>query len=201
MRIATTPAFNQYLMDNSTVFPYNKLMATRNSCYCKWIMLQGQGNRGIIEFFPVLANSVPNGQLLELLSTETAKPLPPELSDIMDIMHWWGKNKNIDWYEVVTFMIAEALDMDEDYDRKELFRAFISVQVRHEIHEYFAIDSIAADLLWTNWLSWFNATYQIAPQSFRGMALYSFDYVKWAIAQVNYHVFSPVAQTVTSASA
>jgi hypothetical protein len=47
---------------------------------------------------------------------------------------------------------------------------------------------MAAKLLWLNWISWFNGTFQFGPKSFYGMASYSFDYIKWAIAQVNSHV-------------
>jgi hypothetical protein len=189
MRIPITPSFSEFLRNNSTVFPYSNLIVTRNSCYCKWIILQGL-DRGSREFFPVLANSIPNGLLLELLSNEVALPLTPELSKIMDTMYWWGRNRDIYWFEAVVTMLADAVDADEEYDRKELFRAFISVQVRAEIHKYFPIDSVVAELLWLNWISWFNATYQMAPQSFGAMSMYSFDYVSWTIAQVNYHVTS-----------
>jgi hypothetical protein len=190
MRITTTVAFNKYLMDNSTIFPYNKLRATRNSFYCKWILLQGE-DRGSTEFFPVLATSIPNELLLKLISSESAKPLTPELSGIMDTMYWWGKNKSLVWYEDVIDIVAEAVDMDTEYDRKELFRAMISGQVRDEIHKYFPINSVGAELLWLNWISWFNVTYSIAPQSFMAMSRYSFEYVSWSIAQVNYHAFAP----------
>jgi hypothetical protein len=195
MRIATTAAFNKYLLDNSSIFPYSKLQATRQSFYCKWILLQGE-DMGSKEYFPVLANALPNGLLLELLLSERAMPLTPELSTVMDAMYWWGKNKSLVWYEDVIDIVAEAVDMDTDYDRKELFRAMISGQVRDEIHKYFPVASMASELLWLNWISWFNATYHIAPQSFMAMSRYSFDYVNWSIGQVNYHAFAPVAPVI-----
>jgi hypothetical protein len=188
MRVSITPAFSQYLVDNSTVFPYSNLRPTRSCCYCKWVMLQGRLDRGSEEYFPVLANSLPNGVLMELLLSERGVPLPPELSDIMDSMYWWGKHKNVEWYDEVIYLLGLALDNDVEEDRKELVRAMISVQVRAEIHGYFAVNSVAAELLWINWVFWFNATYQMAPKSFHGLALYSFEYVNWSIVQVrNYH--------------
>jgi hypothetical protein len=154
-------------------------------------MLQGL-DRGSQEFFPVLANSLPNGVLMELLVSERGMPLPPELTDIMDSMYWWGKNKSVQWYDEVIYLLGLALDNDIEDDRKELVRAMISVQVRTEIHVYFAIDSMAAHLLWTNWIFWFNATNEIGPKSFHRMTLYSIEYVHWSIAQVNYHAVAQV---------
>lgn len=192
MRVAITPAFSKFLMDNNTIYPYNKLKPTRNSFYCKWVMLQGP-DRGLTEYFPVLANSIPNRVLCELISSGRAKPFSPELSDIMDAMYWWGKTKNLDWYEDVVRVVMLDEALDSEYDRKELFRALISGQVKVEIHEYFGVNSVAAELLWLNWISWYNSSYQFAPKSFLAMALYCFDYIRWAIAQVNYHAHAPVA--------
>jgi hypothetical protein len=196
MRVATTPAFSEFLMVNADVYPYSKLRPTRRSFYCKWVMLQGP-ERGITEYFPVLANSIPNEVLCELISSGRAKPFTPELTGVMDAMYWWGKNKNNDWYDDVVFMLDEALDAE--YDKKELFRALISGQVKVEIHAYFGVNSLAAELLWLNWISWYNGAYPFAAkQSFLTMSLYCFDYIKWAIAQVNYYVHAPVAPVNSS---
>jgi hypothetical protein len=186
MRVSTTHAFSQYLMDNNTVYPYSKLRPTRNSFYCKWVMLQGH-DRGSMEYFPVLANSRPNGLLLELISSERGVPLPPELSDIMDSMYWWGKNVSVRWYDEVIYILGLELDNDVEGNRMELVRAIISVQVRAEIYVYFEVDSMAAELLWINWVFWFNATYKDGPKSLCGMTMYSIEYIHWTIAQINYH--------------
>jgi hypothetical protein len=198
MRVAITPAFNKFLMDNGTVYPFNKLRPTRNSFYCKWIMLQGP-DRGITEYFPVLSNTIPSEVLCELISSGRGKPLTPDLTDVMDAMYWWGKNRNLEWYEEVIVMVDDALDAD--YDRKELFRALISVQVKVEIHEYFGANSLTGELLWLDWISWYNGAYQYGPKLFLAMSLYCFDYVKWAIGQVNYHAHAPVQQIESVSSA
>ena len=186
MRVSVTAAFSQYLMDNSTVYPYIKLRPTRSSFFCKWVMLEGD-DRGAKEYFPVLANSLPNAVLLELISSERGVPLPPELSEIMDTMYWWGKKMSVQWYDDVVYMLGMALDNDIEEDRKVLVRAMISVQVKAEIHVYFAVDSIVVELLWIDWVFWFNATYKDGPKSFHGMILYSVDYVRWCIASVNHN--------------
>jgi hypothetical protein len=189
MRVSITPAFSKFLLDNSEVYPYSELKPTRNSFFCKWVMLQGLV-RGSTEYFPVLTNSLPNAVILDLLSSGKAKPFTPELTDVMDSMYWWGKNKNIDWYEDVIMMLDGSLDAE--YDKKELFRALISSQVKVEIHGYFGVNSMATELLWLNWISWYNRSYQFAPkESFLAMSLYCFEYVKWSIAQVNYSANAP----------
>jgi hypothetical protein len=185
MRVTTiTPAFSEWLLANSNVYPYSNLKATRNSFYCKWVMVKGE-QMDLDVYFPVLANSLPNGLLLDLISSCNGRPFPPELCDIMDCMYWWGKTISYEWYEDSIEFLGEALWKDEQ-EYKELVRTLISMQVRALIYEYFHGASMAAELLHFNWLVWFNATYRIAPKSFHGMAKYSFEYVNWSIAQVNH---------------
>jgi hypothetical protein len=186
MRVTITPAFSQWLLANSNVYPYSKLKPTRNSFYCKWVMVRGQLHIGLEQYFPVPANSLPNGVLLELISSGNGKPFPPELCDIMDSMYWWGKTKSYEWYEDSIDVLGEALWTDVEGDQKELVRAMISIEIRAVIYKYFDVGSFIGELLWFNWIRWFNATYSIAPKSFHGMAKYSFEYVNWSIAQVNY---------------
>jgi hypothetical protein len=193
MRVTITPKFSNFLMANAAVYPYSRLKSTRNSMFCKWIMVKGL-DRGSTEYFPVLANSLSNIALLELISSGKAKPFPPELSEIMDSMYWWGKTKNYEWYDDTIFYMGEEC-LELEYDRKELVRSLISFQVKVEIHEHFGVNSMAAELLWLDWISWFNATYQMAPKSFIGMARYSFEYVKWSITQVTMEIEPALVQS------
>jgi hypothetical protein len=104
----------------------------------------GQGTgQGSTEYFPVLANSLPNGVLEELILSARGKPFTPELSEIMDSLYWWAKTKNLQWYEECIVVIDGALSVEDD--RMEMLQAIISVQVRGEV--YFGIKSMAAELL------------------------------------------------------
>jgi hypothetical protein len=49
--------------------------------------------------------------------------------------------------------------------------------------------------VWIDWVFWFNRTYKDGPKMFHELALYSFEYVHWSNAQVNYHANAPVMQT------
>jgi hypothetical protein len=74
-------------------------------------------------------------------------------------------------------VINGALSAEDD--RMEMLQAMISVQVRGEI--YFAVNStLAAELLWIDWVFWFNRTYKDGPKKFHELALYSFEYVHWS---------------------
>jgi hypothetical protein len=57
-------------------------------------MVKGQ-DRGSTEYFPVLANSLPNGVVEELILSSRGKPFTPELSEIMDSLYWWAKTKDL----------------------------------------------------------------------------------------------------------
>jgi hypothetical protein len=92
MRVPSNAALNEFLMTNSNVYPYNNLKPTRNSFFCKWVLLKGR-DKGVTVNFPVLANGIPNAVLLDLICSGEGKPLPPELSQIMDDMYWWGKTR------------------------------------------------------------------------------------------------------------
>jgi hypothetical protein len=192
MRVTTTPAFSHWLWHNSALYPYSNLKVTRNSFFCKWVMLKGQ-HMDIEEYFPVPANSVPNGLLLAMISSGSAKPIPPELSDIMDDLYSWGMGRNIEWYRDCIDVLGDALWIDREEEYKVFVRYLIGMEVKAIILQYFHGSTMASHLLYSNWLDWFNVTYSNGPKSFHGMAKYSFEYVNWSIAQVNYHAFSPVA--------
>jgi hypothetical protein len=194
MRVASTLAFSQWLIANSVVYPYSKLQVTRSSFYCKWLMVKGQ-LLGLDDYFPIPANSLSNGVLLQMISSGSGKPFPPELTEIMDSMYWWGKSISYEWYQECIEVLGEALWSDED-DQQVLVRTLISIEVRALIATYFHPDSMSNQLLWSSWLVWFNTTYLIAPKSFHGMANYSFEYVNWSIAQLNYHAAAPVVENL-----
>jgi hypothetical protein len=148
--------------------------------------LKGQ-HLDIQEYFPVPANSVPNGLLLAMISSGSAKPIPPELSDIMDDLYSWAMGRSIEWYRDCIDVLGDALGIDREEEYKVLVRYLIGMEVR-AIHG----TSMASELwlwLYLNWLDWFNVTYSNGPKSFHGMAKYSFEYVNWSIVQVNYHAF------------
>ena len=146
---------------------------------------------GIEEYFPVPANSVPNGLLLAMISSGSAKPIPPELSDIMDDLYSWVMGRSIEWYRDCIDVLGDALWIDREEEYKVFVRYLIGMEVKAIIFQYFHGTSMASHLLYSNWLDWFNLTYSNGPKSFHGMAKYSFEYVNWSIAQVNYHAFAP----------
>jgi hypothetical protein len=196
MRVASTLAFNQFLMANGQSYPYSRLQVTRNSFFCKWIMVTGHGITGVTEYFPVLANSFPNRVLLEMIISGRAKPFPPELSQMMDHMFWWGKKEDLEWYEMVVEMMDDALDTEEEIERSKLVSILIEPKVIREIHAHgIAVDSVTEHLLLLDWYTWYVRTYEkekCVHSPFRSIAVNSIHYIKWAIAQFNYHANAPI---------
>jgi hypothetical protein len=195
MRVPTTAAFSQFLLDNGHSYPFSRLQVTRSSFFCKWVMQKGHSNLGFTYYFPTMANSLPVS-LLQAISIDGVKPLPPDFSSVMDDMFWWGKSKSFQWYKQVVDMIGLCL-----YDRGEVgirnvVRELIGLQVKAILLQYFDFDSLAFDLLFDMYWDWFFFTYSEQyfhnHYSFRGIAEASFDYIEACIAQVNYHVNAPV---------
>jgi hypothetical protein len=178
MRVPTTDAFNSFLLANGLTYPYSQLKPTRNSFFCKWIMTKGHDN--VTEYFPVLANSFSHQVLLEMITTGMAKPFPPELSEIMDHMHWWGKHKSIDWFDSVVQLSDAVLNKEEDIRRSELVRVMIIPQVLAEIRAHFSFDSVAEHLLLLEWTKFFDITYN-NNMSFRTIASLSIESVQYSI--------------------
>ena len=151
-------------------------------------------------YFPTMATSL-RRTLLDAIVLDEAKPLPPDASLIMDDMFWWGKTFCFEWYEQVVDSLGVCLYGAEEFGTRGLVRELIGFQVKAILLEYFTFDSMVFDLLFDKYWQWFFYTYSEQDfdgnkYSFRVMAEASFAYVKWAIAQVNYHAHTPVIVAV-----
>jgi hypothetical protein len=157
-------------------------------------MLKGTSQLGLVYYFPVMANSIPNKELLELISTEHAKPFPPELSHVMDNMYWWGHSHSHLWYEQVVDGMGVLLDNNDhheiDEQQREIVRNFISYRVKQMILEHLDFMSVPFAVAFDQWSYNFNCTYRKGDfavggrYTFREMAEYSFEYVEWLIGEV-----------------
>jgi hypothetical protein len=195
MRVPTTEVFNKFLLDNSQYYPFNYLYPTRSSFFCRWVMLRGRSPIGLTYYFPVFANSIPNRQLLEMISTGDAKPFPPQLSHVMDNMFWWGKTRSHHWYEQVIDSMGFLLENHNgniEVQQREVVRYLIAFEVKAMILEHFNMMTAAYEVTFDQWFVNFNEAYKKGDfdgnkYTFRQMAEYSFDYVEWLIdeAEVN----------------
>jgi hypothetical protein len=193
MRVPTSAAFNQFLLENSH-YPFNRLKATRNSFFCKWIMLKGTSHLGLVYYFPVMANSIRNVELLVLISSEHAKPFPPELSHVMDNMYWWGHSRSHLWFEQVIDAMGVLLDNvnnnEFDEQQREIVREFIAYEVKQIILGHFDLMSVPFDIVFDQWWYHFNCAYRKGDfvvggrYTFRQIAESSFEYVEWLIGEV-----------------
>jgi hypothetical protein len=72
----------------------------------------------------------------------------------------------LDWNEDSIMILDEALD---SY-RKEQVRAVIFDPVKLEIHDFFGVISVGAELLWLSWIEWYNGTYKFTTESLLAMS-------------------------------
>ncbi|MGL5936283.1 MAG: hypothetical protein ACRCZI_11760 [Cetobacterium sp.] len=161
--------------------------------------MKGHQSTGVTEYFPVLGNSFSNGVLLEMIITGRAKPLPPDLCEIMDHSHCWGRAYDAEWYNEVVELLYQSLNNGQEIERTELVSILISPLVLKEIHANHAVDSVMEHLLVLDWMKWYLQTYNKRDRtSFRTIAVASVTRIKWSIAQVN---SIPVIVVVASNSA
>jgi hypothetical protein len=191
MRVPTTPAFSKFLLDNSH-YPYNSLYVTRNSFFCKWVMLKGQSHTGIV-YFPTLANSYSVGVLREMIRSGEAMPLPLELSQIMDSMRYWRLEEDIHWHNNVVYILSRTLDLGLRHNNRDFVRNLISLQITKLIMPYYDIGTLGFELLYFEWKNWFNARYRIEDFAdefcFRWVSIASFAAMEEMISEV---VFGPM---------
>jgi hypothetical protein len=191
MRVLTTEAFNKFLLANSQQYPYNSLHATRASFFCKWVMPKGRSAvTGLTEYFPTLANSYSNGVLLEMIRNGEAKPLPLELSQIMDSMRWWGRRTSFEWHGHVVYVLSQALDNGlGGHNTRDFVRKLISLHISEMIQVWFDVHSLAYNLVFMEWINWFNNTYSIGSLDgqfcFRWVAIKSFDRMEAILDELN----------------
>jgi hypothetical protein len=160
-------------------------------------MLKGRSSvTGLTEYFPTLANTHSSEELVEMISGGRAKPLPLELSHVMDSMWYWGVRHSFQWYQEVVCIISEALDNNGEgvEDKRNFVRRLLSLQIKEYIELWFAQHSVGFDLVFIAWINWFNSTYSIGAFDndfcFRWVAIKSFDTVKSILDEIHFPVRS-----------
>jgi hypothetical protein len=150
------------LLEKGQSYPYSRLQATRNSFWCKWVMLQGHSNAtGLVQYFPTLANSFSHGVLLDMIGSGEAKPMPLALGCIMDGMHRWGIEKDIQWYHHVVFILSRSMDLGVEHITRDFVRNLLSLRITKLIEPFYDLFTLGFDMLYNEWIDWFNGNYKI----------------------------------------
>ena len=196
MRIVASAQFKEWLVQH-TAYPYSHLKMTRQSFKCKWVILRAPLKSAAeipamsTQCFSVLASCY-SPRILEMMIMEkVAVPLPREMAFVMDAMHAWGQSKHYNWYCGVMDLIASWLDLEMEVPQKTVMRACIGLEVKSLISTYFPYNIGTGNQIYSKWYKFFETDYKTAPEDFQALAISSFDYVNWAIAQVNYHAVQP----------
>ena len=202
MRIVASAQFKEWLSSKRD-YPYSHLTMTRSSFYCKWVMLRAnymrmEGVRDVgTECNIVLANSFSVSTLEQLIMTKEARPLPLEMSRIMDDMYVWGRNRSYNWYSGVMDLMHAWLYRAMDVPNKLMVRSCLALEIKSLIYTNFAVYSNVAITLYNNWHTWFDNDYKSAPEDFHALAISSIDYISTAIEIAIIHSVQPA--TVNSA--
>ena len=157
MRVPITAAFDSWLMQQQPWYPYGSLQGTRQSIFCKWIMVRG---RSVFhENFAVLANCFSNEVLLEMIRTKQAMPLPPlGLSQVMDGMLYW-RNIDYDWHQFVVDRVFQFVHAGAEQETMDVVRILINMRIQVMIEEYFG-HTLIYDIVYADWVQWFDGTYK-----------------------------------------
>jgi hypothetical protein len=154
------------------------------------------------EHFPVLANSMPNTALLMMIRSGHAKPLPLEYSQVIDGVINWGDDINHQWRRWVVERLAEWIEGPAWKYNRDMVRSLISMRVQKMIEDIFG-DSMTGDMLFVDWINWFDTTYNIehfdGEFAFKDVATSSFDHVNGSIVAMNNSMNRVHADRVNSA--
>ncbi|CAB9515204.1 expressed unknown protein [Seminavis robusta] len=130
MRISATPSFSNWLLSVKR-YPFNELRATRHGFTCKYVICDINSNE---KYSCVPTKNFDHVSILEdLIMQGECKPLPPDMTNIMDYMFYWGLQKSPRWYHKVLSTLSGMLVGPEPCERKDMFMECIYWLVREMI--------------------------------------------------------------------
>ena len=185
MRITTTPSFSKWLLSVSSAYPFNELKATRHGFTCKYVILKEEENLSCWR-----ADSFDGPILEEMIMKGRWKPLPPDMTSVMDFM--FGNNGAIrkrlpQWYNAVLATLYAMLEGPEPCGRKEIFTECIYYLVEELISKrYNLYSSSEGEMLMDAWLGYFNHWYDHDNSiSFLASSLTSEEFVEDCIEDLD----------------
>ena len=184
MRITTTPSFSKWLLSVSSAYPFNELKATRHGFICKYVILKEEN------LSCWRADSFDGPILEEMIMKGRCKPLPPDMTSIMDFMlgNKGAIGKRLpQWYNAVLATLYAMLELPEPCGRKEIFTECIYYLVEELISKrYNLYSSSEGEMLMDAWLGYFNHWYDYDNSiSFLASSLTSEEFVEDCIEDLD----------------
>ena len=184
-------------LDGNLIYPYNELVKTRDTMYCKWVIMQSERanpNLGAVEtvYHKVLCKAFTPDTVQKLMITKHALPLPPDLSYCMDEMDAWGADMDKPWYCDVVGMLAFTVEDGIPVNRKGIVLDSIDIKMRMMVYTYFAPPSNTAHMLMEDWIDWFYVKWDTDTQSFKQLYIDSCNYMNTMLATMQNLMAQPV---------
>lgn len=108
-------AFDKFMADEGSSYPYNEIRVTRRGFHCKWILLASHGS-----LFPLRASTLSVDTVTHIIVSKQGMPLTPPMCDVADVAEWWpGCNPN--WKRDVHRTFAYFLQKRERVSKRQLF--------------------------------------------------------------------------------
>ncbi|CAB9511322.1 expressed unknown protein [Seminavis robusta] len=154
MRIATSPSFSKWLLSVNS-YPLNELRATRHGITCKYVIFEGQyadARFANNQFHCARPMEFAWHIVEKMISQGGCKPLPPDMTGIMDYMYELGLQKSPKWYSTVLSTLYEMLEETQPCERKDIFIECIYGLVREMIMDSsYDFDSNEGQILMDAW--------------------------------------------------
>ena len=143
MRISTSPGFSMWLLRVNHRFPFDQLRVTRNGFSCKYVILEDHNK----DLSCVRADTLQVPFLEALISQAACRPLPPDMTGIIDHMVDRGRSSSPSWYRAVVSMLWEMLDGTHPCEREDIFMECIYWLVKERITESYDMGSFEGQML------------------------------------------------------
>eukprot|EP00797_Seminavis_robusta_P006831 Sro145_g067411.4 (203) ;mRNA; f:105164-105772 len=185
MRIATSPRFSKWLI-SVNAYPFNELRATRHGFTCKHVVIWERNFTNRHDYTCVLAKTIDVSILEDLIMQGGCKPLPPDMTGIMDFMFEQGLQKSPPWYNHVVSTLSEMLEGSERCERKNIFIECIYWLVKEMITKSYDFNSNEGQIVMDAWHGYCSHWYDYNNQiSFQILTLMSETFVDDCIEDIH----------------
>lgn len=184
--------FSAFPKANGAKCPHNQVFKTRRRFDVKWLVTNKPtcadipGNEGTHTALP--SSCLYDDVVQYLIVTKDAMPVPPEMLEILDWMHCWGRGPDVNWCaKVVDWLHLLLVSKIHLTNRMVPLRDCVEFRVRHMLRE---MGLERNPFLWGNmvhsWHQFFETQCDAGNTSFYDLAVASVQFVQWTAQEQNW---------------
>jgi len=165
---------------NGTEYPFNELSTTRRGYRCRWILLTSPCDHNVLRidrmprFHAIPSHCFSDKVLQEMIITGKGIPFPDEMSNVLDVMERWGRDKCSRWYDCTVRYMAWRLKNKMWSDRKCLYFSIIKIKVKDMVDRN---DNIP-DVVFYQWVYLYYHWFLYDTHDYFELALRSLHFVR-----------------------